>query len=90
MHEHGTFLHLFRPLISLFRIVLFSHIIYCVCVCVYIYVYICMYIYLFGCTRSYLRHMGSSIFIVVCEPSVCEIFSWSMRALSCSIWDLVP
>ena len=45
MHEHGTFLHLFRPLISLFRIVLFSHIIYCVCVCIYIYVY--MYVYLF-------------------------------------------
>ena len=44
MHEHGTFLHLFRPLISLFRIVLFSHIIYCVCVCVYIYV--CIFIYL--------------------------------------------
>ena len=58
MHEHGTFLHLFRPLISLFRIVLFSHIIYCVCVCVCVCVYICIYMYIYVCIFIYLAVPG--------------------------------
>ena len=35
-------------------------------------------IYKFGCTRSYLQHMGSSVFIVAC------------RIVSCGMWDPVP
>ena len=34
--------------------------------------------------RSWLWHMGSSVFVVACG-----IFSWDMRILSCSVWDLV-
>ena len=36
-----------------------------------------MFIYVFGCAGSYLRHLGSLIFIVAC------------KIFSCSLWDLV-
>ena len=42
-------------------------------------------IYLFGCTGSWLRHVGYSIVI-----AAWGIFSCSMGTLSCGIWDLVP
>ena len=42
-------------------------------------------IYLFSCTRSWLLHVGSLIFV-----AACRIFHCSMQTLSCSMWDLVP
>ena len=44
-----------------------------------------LFIYLFDCAKSWLWHLGSSIFTVACG-----IFSCSLWALTCSIWDLVP
>ena len=43
------------------------------------------HIYLFGCVKSWLWHEGSLISI-----AAHRIFSCSMQALSCSMWDLVP
>ena len=41
--------------------------------------------YLFGCTGSWLWHLGTSIFV-----EACTIFSYGMPTLSWGIWDLVP
>ena len=44
-----------------------------------------IYLFLFDCTRSYLRHVGSSILV-----AVCGIVSCGMWTLSCRMCDLVP
>ena len=41
-----------------------------------------IFIYLFGCARSYLRHMGSPVLV-----SACGVFSCSVQTLSRGMWD---
>lgn len=44
-----------------------------------------LFLYLFGSTGSQLQQVGALIFV-----EACRIFSYSMKTLSCGLWDLVP
>lgn len=57
--------------------------------------YLCSFLFIIiiwiGSSRSYLWHMGSSIFPAVCRiflAAACGIFSFG-RTFSCGMWDLV-